>query len=53
LYCAASGRAGIKPWVLGALLVGIQMTNAFGRTPSVEAIAWVGRAQWLLVAAAC
>jgi hypothetical protein len=50
----ASGRsAGIKPWVLGALLVGIQMTNAFGPPPpSVEAIAWVGQAQWLLVAAA-
>jgi hypothetical protein len=49
-----SGRAaGWKPWVLAALLVAIQLGNAFGPPPpSVEAIAWVGQAQWLLVAAA-
>jgi len=50
----ASGRnAGIKPWVLAALLVIIQIANTFGPPPpSVDAIAWVGQAQWLLVAAA-
>jgi membrane-bound metal-dependent hydrolase YbcI (DUF457 family) len=49
-----SGRsAGIKPWVLAALLVAIQVANAFGPPPpSVEAVAWIGQAQWLLVAAA-
>lgn len=46
-------RAGWKPWVLAVLLVAIQMGNSFGPPPpSVEAIAWVGQAQWLLVAAA-
>jgi len=45
--------AGFKPWVLAALLVAIQIANAAGPPPpSIEAIAWVGQAQWLLVAAA-
>lgn len=50
----ASGRAaGVKPWLLAVLLVIIQIGNTFGPPPpSVEAIAWVGQAQWLLVAAA-
>jgi hypothetical protein len=49
-----SGRAaGWKPWVLAAVLVAIQIGNAVGPPPpSVEAIAWVGQAQWLLVAMA-
>jgi len=49
-----SGRsAGWKPWVLASLLVAIQIGNALGPPPpSVEAIAWVGQAQWLLVAMA-
>ncbi len=44
--------AGFKPWVLAAMLLAIQVANAVGPPPpSVEAIAWVGQAQWLLVAA--
>lgn len=44
--------AGWKAWALAAFLVVIQIGNAFGPPPpSVEAIAWVGQAQWLLVAA--
>ena len=51
--CTPAGRdAGIKPWVLAALLLAIQIANAVSPPPpSVEAIAWVGQAQWLLVAA--
>lgn len=42
---------GFKPWVLALLLVAIQLANSMGPPPpSVEAIAWVGQAQWLLVA---
>jgi hypothetical protein len=38
--------------VLAVLLVVIQLGNALGPPPpSMEAIAWVGQAQWLLVAA--
>lgn len=52
LRTAAGRAAGFKPWVLALLLVAIQLANAFGPPPpSVEAIAWVGQAQWLLVAA--
>jgi hypothetical protein len=49
-----SGRAaGWKPWLLAVLLVAIQIGNAMGPPPpSVAAVAWVGQAQWLLVAAA-
>ena len=44
--------AGYKPWVLAVLLLVIQITNAVGPVPpSVDAIAWVGQAQWLLIAA--
>src|SRR5512147_766480 len=48
-----SGRsAGLKPWILAALLILIQIANALGPPPpSMGAIAWVGQAQWLLVAA--
>jgi hypothetical protein len=53
LRTPAGQSAGFKPWVLAALLVAIQIANAAGPPPpSVEAIAWVGQAQWLLVAAA-
>jgi len=53
LRTPAGRAAGWKPWVLAALLVAIQIGNAIGPPPpSVEAIAWVGQAQWLLVAAA-
>lgn len=49
----AGRAAGIGPWILAAVLVAIQIGNAYGPPPpSVEAIAWVGQAQWLLVAAA-
>jgi hypothetical protein len=49
----AGKAAGIGPWILAAVLVAIQIGNAYGPPPpSVEAIAWVGQAQWLLVAAA-
>jgi hypothetical protein len=52
LRTPAGRGAGFKPWVLALLLVGIQLANAVGPPPpSVEAIAWVGQAQWLLVAA--
>lgn len=38
-------------WSLVALLAAINLGNAFGTPPpSVTAIAWVGQAQWLLVA---
>lgn len=38
-------------WSLVALLMAINLGNAFGAPPpSVIAIAWVGQAQWLLVA---
>lgn len=38
-------------WGLVAALLAIYLGNAFGPPPpSVEAIAWVGQAQWLLVA---
>lgn len=38
-------------WSLVAVLVFIQIANAFGAPPpSATAIAWVGQAQWLLVA---
>lgn len=49
----AGRAAGAGPWILAAVLVAIQVGNAFGPPPpSVEAIAWVGQSQWLLVAAA-
>ena len=52
LRTPAGKAAGFKPWVLAAMLLAIQVANAFGPPPpSVEAIAWVGQAQWLLVAA--
>lgn len=45
----AAGRWGLMGLV--ALLAGIYAGNLFGPPPpSVEAIAWVGQAQWLLVA---
>jgi len=48
----AIDRAGsIGLWGLVALLVAIYLGNLFGPPPpSVAAIAWVGEAQWLLVA---
>lgn len=53
LRTPAGRSAGGKPWVLAALLVGIQIANAFGPPPpSADAVAWVGQAQWLLIAAA-
>jgi hypothetical protein len=49
----AGRAAGARPWILAVVLVAIQIGNAFGPPPpSVEAIAWVGQSQWLLVAAA-
>jgi hypothetical protein len=43
------GRWGLVGWI--ALLVTIQVGNTFGDPPpSVAAIAWVGQAQWLLIA---
>ncbi len=52
LTAPATRLAGYKPWVLAALLLAIQFANAIGPPPpSVNAIAWVGQAQWLLVAA--
>jgi hypothetical protein len=52
LRTPAGRNAGLKPWVLAALLIFIQVGNALGPPPpSMEAIAWVGQAQWLLVAA--
>jgi hypothetical protein len=52
LRTPAGLAAGFKPWMLAALLLVIQLANAFGPPPpSMEAIAWVGQAQWLLVAA--
>lgn len=52
LRTPAGRSAGLKPWVLAALLIVIQLGNALGPPPpSMEAIAWVGQAQWLLVAA--
>lgn len=52
LRTPAGQAAGFKPWVLAAVLLVIQLANAFGAPPpSMEAIAWVGQAQWLLVAA--
>jgi membrane-bound metal-dependent hydrolase YbcI (DUF457 family) len=52
LRTPAGRSAGLKPWVLAALLVAIQLGNALGPPPpSMEAVAWVGQAQWLLVAA--
>ena len=52
LRTPAGKAAGFKPWVLAAMLLAIQVANAVGPPPpSVEAIAWVGQAQWLLVAA--
>jgi hypothetical protein len=49
----AGQAAGAGPWFLAVVLVAIQVGNAFGPPPpSVEAIAWVGQSQWLLVAAA-
>lgn len=45
----AAGKWGL--WTLTGFLVVIYAANLFGRPPpSVEAIAWVGQAQWLLVA---
>jgi hypothetical protein len=53
LRTPAGKGAGLKPWVLAAVLLAIQIANAVGPPPpSMEAIAWVGQAQWLLVAAA-
>jgi hypothetical protein len=38
-------------WSLVAFLITIQVGNVFGPPPpSVTALAWVGQAQWLLVA---
>jgi len=38
-------------WSLLALLLAIHLGNVFGPPPpSVSAIAWVGQAQWLIVA---
>jgi hypothetical protein len=52
LRTPAGRSARLKPWVLAALLIVIQLGNALGPPPpSMEAIAWVGQAQWLLVAA--
>ncbi|MBL0420605.1 hypothetical protein JI739_09645 [Ramlibacter sp. AW1] len=45
----ATGRLAL--WGLLALLVVIHLVNQFGPPPpSVDAVAWVGQAQWLLVA---
>ena len=45
----ATGKRAL--WSLVALLAAINLGNAFGTPPpSVTAIAWVGQAQWLLVA---
>lgn len=44
------GSAGL--WALVALLVAVHFGNLFGPPPpSVQAIAWAGQAQWLIVAA--
>lgn len=52
LRTPAGKCAGVKPWVLAAVLLAIQIANAVGPPPpSIDAIAWVGQAQWLLVAA--
>ena len=52
LTAPATRLAGYKPWVLAALLLVIQIANAIGPPPpSVNAIAWIGQAQWLLIAA--
>jgi membrane-bound metal-dependent hydrolase YbcI (DUF457 family) len=46
-------RADWRFWLLVALLLAIYFGNVFGAPPpSVAAIAWVGQAQWLLVACA-
>jgi hypothetical protein len=38
-------------WSLVALLMAINLGNAFGAPPpSITALAWVGQAQWLFVA---
>ena len=44
------GTIGI--WSLAAFLIAVHLSNLFGPPPpSVQAIAWAGHAQWLLVAA--
>ena len=44
----AAGRWGF--WLLAAFLLAIQAANLAGKPPpSVEAIAWAGQAQWLIV----
>jgi hypothetical protein len=48
----AARGARIGFWVLVIFLLGVHAGNVFGPPPpSVEAIAWVGQAQWLLVLA--
>jgi len=56
LYLQATrpiGRKGtIGIWSLASFLVAVHLGNLFGPPPpSVQAIAWAGHAQWLLVAA--
>jgi len=48
----ASDRAGsLGLWALVGLLLAVYLANLFGPPPpNVSAIAWVGQAQWLLVA---
>lgn len=49
---AIDRKGNIGLWALAAFLVAIQLGNLFGPPPpSVQAIAWAGHAQWLLVAA--
>lgn len=56
LYLRARGAAvrAWSVWVLSALLVAVYLLDRLGGgvPPSVAAIAWVGQAQWLFVAAA-
>jgi hypothetical protein len=49
----ATGRLGaVAPWALAAFLVVVYAANLLGPPPpDPTAIAWVGQAQWLLVAA--
>jgi len=47
--CDAVGRWAL--WVLVGFLIAIYFSNLFGSPPpSVNAIAWLGQAQWLVVA---
>lgn len=55
-YVRAVPRAGGRRWPLWSLvafLVAVHLASVFGAPPpSVEAIAWVGQSQWLIVLAA-